>query len=55
MEWDFAEPAYNYGIEQISICGLKVVGSVGNSMTLQFGGSPVAGAESLNLVGHDAT
>ncbi len=55
MEWGLAEPLIANGMGQISICGLNVVGTVGNSMTLEFDSSPAGGEESVNLVGHDAT
>jgi hypothetical protein len=49
-----AEDARNGGT-RVSLCGLNVVGSVGNSMTLEDTGYSSTGAQSVNFVGHDAT
>jgi hypothetical protein len=55
MEWEFALPNKDNGIGQVSVCGLSVVGGVGNSMTLKFVNTANFAGESVNLVGHDAT
>jgi hypothetical protein len=55
MEWEFALPNKDNGIGQVSVCGLSVVGGVGNSMTLKFVNTTNFAGESVNLVGHDAT
>ena len=55
MEWEFALPNKDNGMGQVSVCGLSVVGGVGNSMTLKFVNTANFAGESVNLVGHDAT
>jgi len=52
MQWSFLLTTQS---SQVSLCGLNVVGSVGNSMTLEFTNANVNSEESVNLIGHDAT
>lgn len=56
MFWTVPQANTASGSSGVSVCGLNVVGSVGNSMTLQYqSGTANPNAQSVNLVGHDAT
>lgn len=54
-QWVIAAPPTTSAQGSVSLCGISVVGSVGNSMTLSFTGSASTVVESVNLFGHDAT
>jgi len=58
MRWDPGLPTRAAGNAQVNMCGLNVVGTVGNSMTLEFTSGTSGNSltlENVNLVGHDAT
>jgi hypothetical protein len=58
MLWEFPLATYASGANHVSLCGLSVVGTAGNSMTLRFNGSQNTSTslseETVNLIGHDA-
>jgi hypothetical protein len=59
MSWLQTSLPNTQAASQTSLCGLSVVGSVGNAMTLKYQGgentTQSVTVEYVNLVGHDAT
>ncbi len=59
MRWEIVLPSYTAGYFQVGLCGLSVVGTTGNSMTLEFFSAQDTATsvslETVNLIGHDAT
>ncbi len=55
MTWDVPATYYATGAGQVSLCGISVVGTAGNGMTLEFIGRGTGVEQSVNLIGHDAT
>jgi hypothetical protein len=56
MFWYLPEPPYSTGQGQVTLCGLNLQGTAGNSMTLASSGFQAADPWiTVNLVGHDAT
>lgn len=53
MEWYVPIVPGTSGLGQVSLCGLYVVGSVGQAIYLQFQSS--GGDQTVNMIGYDAT